>query len=154
MTRKKVKVLRLQEDYKTEFDVPTSNAWDFPISLREYLNKYTYIHILDHDIREKNLKENPVSSSVNIPKILDNYMKELLIKIKQNTDINSSKFHRGSTRKSLPVLRPLSHLWLKMENEKLSLTESGDEEIQEMTAISSLFEQTMLLIGQISHSIS
>ena len=38
-----------------------------------------------------------------------------------------------------------------MENEKLSSAESSDEE---MTAISSLFEQTMLLIGQISHSIS
>lgn len=112
---------------------------------------YMYIHIPDQDIRQKNLKENPVPSNVKIPKVLDNYIKELLIKIKKTTDINSSKFHRGSTRKSLHVLRPLSHLWLKMENEKLSSAESSDEE---MTAISSLFEQTMLLIGQISHSIS
>ena len=67
-----MKVLRLQEDYKIEVDVATSNAWDLPISMGEYLNKYTYIHILDQDIREKNLKENPVSSNVNIPKILDN----------------------------------------------------------------------------------
>ena len=39
-----------------------------------------------------------------------------------------------------------------MENEKLSSSGCGDEEVQEMTAMSSLFEQTMLLIGQEFHS--
>ena len=34
-----------------------------------------------------------------------------------------------------------------MKNEKLSSSRCGDEEVQEMTAISSLFEQPMLLIG-------
>ena len=41
-----------------------------------------------------------------------------------------------------------------MKNEKLSSSRCGDEEVQEMTAISSLFEQTMLLIGQAFHSVT
>ena len=41
-----------------------------------------------------------------------------------------------------------------LENKKLYSLESADEEVQEMTAISSFFEQKMLLIGQEFHSVT
>ena len=66
-----------------ELDVSTSNAWDLPISMVEYLNKYMHIHIPDKDIKEKILKDNPVPANVKEPKVLDNYIKELLTENKR-----------------------------------------------------------------------
>ena len=79
-------------------------------------------------------------------------MRELLIENKDSCKalVENKKTHEKSLmavqEKVLHDLEPLSCLWLIVENEKLSLTEWRDEEVQKMTAISRLFEKTMLLI--------
>lgn len=65
----------------------------------------------------------------------------------KDADINQWKVLSDSTRKSVTALEPLSRLWLIIENKILSSTECDDEKDQEMTALSKLFEKTMLLIG-------
>ena len=53
------------------------------------------------------------------------------------------------------VLHVLGHLpWLMMVNNNLSSSGCGDKEVQEMNAVSSLFKQTVLLIGQAFHSVT
>ena len=41
-----------------ELDVSTSNAWDFPSSMVEHLNKYIHVHIPNKSIKEQILKDN------------------------------------------------------------------------------------------------
>ena len=137
-----------------DLDVSTSNAWNLPISMVEYLNKYMHVHIPDKDIKEKILKENPVPANVKEPQVLDNYIKELLTKNKRTLTSTHEKSLKAVQEKVLYILGPLSRLWMMMEIEKLSSSGCGDEKVQEMTAISSLFEQTMLLIGQAFHSVT
>ena len=119
-TKSAAKIARFQ------LDVSTSNAWDLPISMVEYLNKYMHIHIPDKDIKEKILKDNPVPANVKEPQVLDNYIKELLTENKRTL--------ASTHEKSLKAVQ---------EKKVLHIL------IQEMTAISSLFEQTTLLIGQV-----
>ena len=60
----------------------------------------------------------------------------------------------GDLQGTSPGRHVPARLHLIMENEKLSSSGCGDEEVQEMTAISSLFEQAMLLVGQAFHSVT
>ena len=124
-----------------ELDVSTSNAWDLPISMVEYLNKYMHIHIPDKDIKEKT-------------QVLDNYIQELLTENKRTLTSTHEKSLKAVQEKVLHILGPLSRLLLIIENQKLSSSGYWDEEVKEMSAISSLFEQTMLLIGQAFHSVT
>ena len=55
--------------------------------------------------------------------------------------------------KNLLILGPLSRLWVITGNEKIS-SASSDEEFQELTMVSNLFEQTMLFVGQTFQSIT
>ena len=73
---------------------------------------------------------------------------------KRTLTLTHEKFLKAMQENVLHILGPLSRLWLIMKNEKLSSSRCGDEEVREMTAISSLFEQTMLLIGQAFHSVT
>ena len=137
-----------------ELDVSTSNACDLPIRIVEYLNKYMHIHIPDKDIKKKILKDNPVPANVKEHQVLDNYIKELLTENKPTLTSTHEKSLKAVQEKVLHILGTLSRHWVMMENEKLSSSGCGDKEVQEMTAISSLFKETMLLIGQAFHSVT
>ena len=139
---------------KFELDVSTSNIWDLPISMAEYLNKHMHIHIPDKKIKEKILKDNPVPGNVKEPQVLHNYIKELLAENKRTLTSTHEKSLKAVQEKVLHILGPLSRLWMMMDNEKLSSSGCGGEEVQEMTAISSSFEQLMLLIGQAFYSVT
>ena len=65
-----------------------------------------------------------------------------MIENKKDTDVNSRRVRRGSRRKIVTCFRASA----------TCSGEFGDEEVQEMTVISSLLEQTMLLIRQAFHS--
>ena len=60
---------------KFEIDVSISNAWNFPISMVEYLNKCIHIHIPDKDIKEKILKDNPSLPMSRNPRFLTTILK-------------------------------------------------------------------------------
>ena len=102
-----------------------------------------YIHIPDRDIKEKILKDNPVPANIKEPQVFDNYIKEPLTENKQTLTSTHEKSLKAVQEKVLHILGPSSRLWMIMENEKLSSSGCGDEEVQEMTAISSLFEQAI-----------
>ena len=113
-----------------------------------------HIHIPDKNIKENILKDNPVPANVKEPQVLDNYIKELLTENKRTLTSTHEKSLKAWQEKVLHILGPLSRLWMIMENKKLSSSGCEDQEVQEMTAISSLFEQTTLLIGQAFHSVT
>lgn len=131
----------------------TSNAWDLPDCLAAYLKKYMHLHIPEKEIREKILHENPIPSNVRQPQVLDNYIRELLVEHKRTLTSTHEKSLKAVQEKILHILGPLSRLWVIMENEKIS-SASSDEEFQELTMVSNLFEQTMLLVGQTFQSIT
>ena len=139
-----------------ELDVTASNAWDLPSSMVEYLNKYMkfIFHLRYKRKKFKELKDNPVRANVRKAQVLDNYIKELLTENKLALKSTHEKSFKAVQEKVLHILGPLSRVWLIMENEKLSSSGCGDTEVQEMTPISSLFEQKMLLIGQAFYSVT
>ena len=125
-----------------------------PISMIEYLNKCTHIQISDKDMKEKISKDISVPANVKEPQVLQNYIKEILTENKRILTSTHEKSLKEVQEKVLHILGTLSRLWLIIENEMLSSSGCGYEDLQEMAAISRLFEQTMPLIGQAFHSVN
>ena len=114
------------------------------------------IHIPDKDIKESILKDNPVIANVKETKVFDNYIEWLLTEnirkvLKSSTHKQSLKVVQ---KKMLHILGLLSQIWVIMKNENLPSSGCRGEKVQEMTIISSLFEQKTLLIPQAFHSVT
>ena len=112
-----------------------------------------HIHIPDKGKNENILKANPVTTNVKTRQVLDNCIKNLLTKKKGHLHQHMKSPCR-LCRKRCYIFWGHFDDCLIMENEKLSSSGYRDKEVQEITAISSLFEQTMSSIGQVFHSVT
>ena len=93
-----------------ELDVSTSNVWDMPISMIEYLNKCTHIQISDKDMKEKISKDISVPANVKEPQVLQNYIKEILTENKRILTSTHEKSLKEVQEKVLHILGTLSRL--------------------------------------------
>ena len=77
-----------QEDSATppakiaRFEMATSSSrtWELPAGLADYIDRYMSHHVTDKKVKEKILTENPVPSNIKGTSILDNCIKEILLK--------------------------------------------------------------------------
>ena len=130
-----------------------SKGWDLSSGLPSYLNKYMSIHVSEKDIRERTLQNNPVPRNVKVYQRLDEYIKELLLENKKSSTLYHEKILKGIQEKIVSVLAPLTQLWSFMEEER-ELISPDDEASDGHQEIASLFEQTILLVGQAFNSVA
>ena len=129
------------------------NSWDLPSGLAQYVQKYMNQHIPEKEIIEKFLSNYPVPNNIKSPQVLDNYIKELLNDNKKVVTINHEKVLKSLQEKITYIMGPLSTLWSIMEAERDQL-DANNEEAESLNEMSSLFEQTALLIAQTYNSVA
>ena len=124
-------------------------TWDLPTGLLDYIHKYMSSHISDKDIKENILSENPVPSNLKKIPELDSYIKVLLQDNSKYAALKSEKSFKAVHEKIHNVFGPLSRIWAVIDEERDR--NPNDEPLQEM---SSLFEQTILLLSQACNSVA
>ena len=130
-----------------------SKGWDLSSGLASYLNKYMSIHVPEKDIREKILQNNPVPRNVKVCQRLDEYIKEFLLEGRKSSTLYHEKILKGIQEKIVSVLAPLTKLWSFMVEER-ELISPDNEASDGHQEIASLFEQTILLAGQVFNSVA
>ena len=122
--------------------------WNLPSSMADYANLPFKNHIPDKDINEKIFTENPVPSNLQVVLALDDFVKTLLVsQTVITTDHQMEKFQE----KILQVMGPLSRLWKGLEDARNESSEAVEVPVD---TFATLIEQTTLLLGQASLSVS
>ena len=105
-------------------------------------------YVPDKDINEKILTENPVLSNLQEVPVLDDFVETLLVsQTVITTDSQMGKFQEKISQ----VMGPLSRLWKGLEDVR---NESSEAVEVPLDTFATLIEQTTLLLGQASLSIS
>ena len=105
-------------------------------------------HISEKEIREKIQATNPIPFNVKGSQKLDEYIKEILSDNKKLSALNQEKALKGIQEKVASILGPLTRLWSIMEAEREALPDHDDEATSGHMEVATLFEQSILLIGQ------
>ena len=130
----------------------SNKTWELPAGLADYINRYMSHYINNKKVKEKILMENPVSSNIKGTPNLDNYIKELLLENKRKLILNHGETLKGIYDKVNHVFSHLLRLWSIMEEEKeaaLQELSENNKDYSPVLVISSLFEQSILLLGQV-----
>ena len=116
--------------------------------MADYANLPFKNHIPDKDINEKIFTENPVPSNLQVVLALDDFVKTLLVsQTVITTDHQMEKFQE----EILQVMGPLSRLWKGLEDVQNESSEAVEVPVD---TFATLIEQTTLLLGQASLSVS
>ena len=105
-------------------------------------------HISEKDIREKILTTNPIPHNVKGTQKLDEYIKELLSDNKKLLTLIQGKTLKDTQEKVASSLGPLTRPWDIMEAEWEAFPDIDDKATLGNMKIATLFEQSILLIGQ------
>ena len=111
------------------------------------------IHIPEKDIREKISQKNPVPRNAKVCQRLDEYIKKRLLENKKSSTLYQEKILKGVQEEILSVLARQTKLWSFMEEER-ELIALDDEASDGHQGMASLFEQTILLVGQVFNSLA
>ena len=85
---------------------------------------------------------------------LDEYIKQLLSDNKKLSTLNQEKTLKGTQEKVALILGPLNRRWNIMEAEREALPDNDNEATLGHMEIATLFEQSILLIGQAFNAIT
>ena len=112
----------------------------------EHFEKY----IKESDLQETMLDDNPVPEKIGGPKTIDDYLKEMLLEANKSRELEQDRTLEKIQQKVLNIMGPLSKLWVVMDEVKCS-GKSGRMSLEDL---STAIEQTVVLVGQCSQSIT
>lgn len=125
-----------------------------PEDLAKQVNSYIRKHVSDKTLKDKILDINPVPQNVDRPLKLDMFIKDVITNYKSITLARDSQLLNVQTSIH-KIFGPLTALWEAVENEKTSLPDDTCKEVLErMEEMSSIFQQTVALVGQASNRVS
>ena len=130
------------------------NESNLPTRLASHVNKCMPIHISEKDIREKILPTNQIPHHVKWTQKLDEYIRELLSDSKKLSTLNQEKTLEGTQEKVASILGLLTRLWNIMEAKREALQDNDDKATSCHMEIATLFEQSILFIGQAFEAIT
>ena len=116
--------------------------------MADYANLNFKNYIPDKDINEKILTTVPVPSNLQEVSVLDDFMKTLLV---SQTHITTDHQMEKLQENFLQVMGPLSRLWKGLEDVRNESSEAVEVPVD---TFPTLIEQTTLLLGQASLSVS
>ena len=137
---------------RARFEInPTNNDsnWELSQNLVDYVHQHMQEHIPPRDLKEGIMEINPIPTNIRKVPELDNYIKNTLQENTKHTTLKNERVLKNIQDQMVYILGPLSRLWAvvdqgrDMQPEDEALTEMGD-----------LFEQTVLLTGQLFNTLS
>ena len=104
----------------------------------------------ENDVKKTILDDNPVPEIMGGPKVIDDYLKEMLWEAKKSKELEQGQSLENIQQKVLNIMEPVSKLWVGVDEVKCS-GKSWQMSLQDLpTAI----DQTGVLVGQASQSIT
>ena len=122
------------------------NMWELPKSMARYANSQFREYIPDKSIEETLLSGYPVPANIQKVKRLDDFLKTLISPSTSCMDTVLEKT-QGRIRQ---VMGPLSKLWKELED----ITKNKEPVEVPVDKFKTMVEQTVLLVGQASTSVS
>ena len=119
--------------------------------MAQYANVNFDTYIKSADLIKAALIKNRVPENINLVKTLDDFAKDILKDKKKQKDLDFDKVLEKSQGRNRSVTGPLSKIWTAVESARLSQEDSVEVDLKE---IQEFVEQTVLLLGQASNSIS
>ena len=119
--------------------------------MAQYANVNFNTHIKEADLIKTVLIKNPAPENINPVKTLDDFVKDILKDKKKQKDIDFDNVLEKIQGRNRSVMGPLSKIWTAVDSTRLSLEDSVEVDLKE---IQDFVEQTALLLGQASNSIS
>ena len=127
--------------------------WSLPQKMTSYANDNSEKNIPEKDVKETILIKTPRPENLDPVQKLDDYLQELLKQKKRPQDIAVDNTLEKVQDKVLDIMRPLSKLWVMVEQVNLG-SASGSSSTVEMDTVLELLEKTVLLIGQCNNTIT
>ena len=84
------------------------------------------------------------------PKVIDDYLKEMLWEAKKSRELEQDQSLEKIQQKVLNIMEPLSKLWVGVDEVK----SSGNLDQMSLQNLPTAIDQTVLLVGQASQSIT
>ena len=95
-------------------------SWDLDPVLAEYANKYMGNFVSNQTLINEIMSFNPVPENLKRGKILDPYLRELLVEQDNDICLNQDKTLSNLQQRIAFVYEPLTKIWTAMETEKES----------------------------------
>ena len=137
------KIARFELSEETE-------KWTLDPELAKYANKYIDTFITNQSLKENILVENPVPANVHGCKKLDSFVREMLVEQNKTICMSQEKSLANLQQRIENIYEPLSKVWSAIEMEKVNVDNENEEDL--IFTMSSLFDQTILLLGQAVNS--
>ena len=101
-------------------ETSTECSWDLDPVLAEYANKYMGNFVSNQTLINEIMSFNPVPENLKRGKILDPYLRELLVEQDNYICLNQDKTLSNLQQRIAFVYEPLTKIWTAMETEKES----------------------------------
>ena len=133
--------------------IPEESLYKYglPDSMASYANEHFELYIKERDLQNAILQENPVPENLDPVKKLDDFARGILKKKCNQVDLDLGCVFEKIQTKTRNVMGPLSRLWTMVEEAGRS---KEDQVPISLDLIKEHIEQTILLLGQASNSIS
>ena len=125
--------------------------YSLPLDTAHYANVNFDTYIKETDLIKVVLIKNPVPENINLVKTLDDFVKGILKDKKKQKDVDFDNVLEKAQGRNRSVMGPLLKIWTAVESARLSQKDSVEVDLKE---IQEFVEQTVLLVGQASNSVS
>ena len=124
---------------------------NLPTKMANYPNKQFDSYVKDADIKQQILLTNPLTENLNIAKKIDEFVKDILQENYKHKDVDQNATFERIQSKNINVMRPLSKLWLLIQNPLLLQEEAVPIELNK---VKEYVEQSILLLHQATHAMT
>ena len=125
--------------------------YSLPPDMAQYANVNFDTYIKEADLIKAVLVKNSVPENISPVKTLDDFVKDILKDKKKQKDLDFDNVLENIQGRNRSFMGPLSKIWTAVESDRLSQEDSVEVDLKE---IQEFVEQTVLLLGQASNSIS
>ena len=149
-----IEIMRARKSTDTRFRVVSEEdqyKYSPPPDKAQYANVNFDTYIKEADLIKAVLIKNPVPENINPVKTLDDFVKNILKGKKKQKDLDFDNVLERIQGQNRSVMGPLSKIWTTIESARLSQEDSVKVDLNE---IQEFVKQTVLLLGQVSNSIS
>ena len=149
-----IEIMRARKSTDSRFRVVSEEdqyKYSLPPDRVQYANVNFDTYIKEPDLIKAVLIKNPVPENINPVKTLNDFVKNILKGKKKQKDLDFDNVLERIQGQNRSVMGPLSKIWTTVESARLSQEDSVKVDLKE---IQEFVEQTVLLLGQVSNSIS
>ena len=128
------------------------NAWSLPDEMLEYVNEQFEKYIKEKDLKESIMSLHPIPSNMRKVKKLDMFLQELMKDARKKNELDLETTFEKLQQKLFAIMGPLGRIWKSVDQQVRGI--ATEEETLSLPEAADLLEQSVLLLGQCSNTIT